>query len=82
MTILLAAREEAGPGVEGARAAIRELDRVRPQRGADPIREYGAAPRALVSGNLRRQVNRVLDDMIGLAKKEIEMLQPHLMARP
>jgi hypothetical protein len=87
LAILLSAREEAGPGVEGAQAAIRELDKVKVQRGVERIREYEAGPRALGSGNLRRGMERpdyaslALDDMIRMARTEIVMLEPHLAAK-
>ena len=87
LSILLAAREMAGPGVDGARAAIHELDHDMPLRGVDRVRDYEATPRRLVAGNLRRGIERPegashsLDDMIGMARMEIEMLQPHLTAR-
>jgi hypothetical protein len=87
LAILLSAREEAGPGVEGAQAAIRELDTVKVQRGVDRIREYEAGPRTLASGNLRRGMerteyaSRALDGMIEMARTEIEMVEPHLVAR-
>jgi hypothetical protein len=87
LAILLSARGEAGPGAEGAQAAIRELDEVKVPRGMDRIREYEAGPRALASGNLRRglerpdHASRALDDMIHMARTEIEMLEPHLVAR-
>ena len=88
LTILLAEREEVGPGADGARAAARELDKGIPERGSDRIREYESGPRKLAAGNLRRgverpeQADRVLDDMIAMARTEIEMLEPHLTARP
>jgi hypothetical protein len=88
LAILLSAREEAGPGVEGTQAAIRELDKVQAQRGVDRIREYETRPRSIASGNLRRGIGRddhasqPLDDMIQMAGTEIEMLEPHLTARP
>lgn len=88
LNILRAVRQTAGPGIEGARAAIVELEKGLPQRGMCPIRDYEATPRRLVAADLRRGLERPagashsLDDMIEMARSEIEMLQPHLAPRP
>ena len=84
LSILESAREQAGPGVEGAKAAMQVLGPYAVQGREEPLKARQHSPYWQTSVNLRNglQPTRVLDDLIAMARKEIEMLQPHLTARP
>lgn len=84
---LESAREQAGPGVEGAQAALRALEPDSNQGREDPLQARASWPHRQTCVNLRNglqrpeQAARALDDLIQLARAEMEMLEPHLTAR-
>ena len=86
LAILLSTREEAGPGVEGARVAIRELTRCRcdevwiPSASMRLARARSLLEICAVGSNVP-SLRAALDDMIQTARAEVEMLEPHLTAR-